>query len=328
MTDVIWRSADAQSSDTMHTVARMIADAVSAKKPIESVSPQRARAADEKSGNYFAPAARTLASVVDERLMSSSPSGEREIPVRIYTPIDSDEPLPGLVFFHGGGFVIGSINTHDLICQNIAAESSMIVISVDYRLAPEAKYPEPTDDALSAFRWAQANAERLGIDSHKVAVGGDSAGGNLAAVTCLRCRDLGEPLPAAQMLWYPVTDCLAETRSREAFGEGHFLTSSTLAWFLSLYLEDPTQAELPYVSPMRAPDLSGLPPTLMITAGYDVLRDEGYEYVNKLQQAGVNASHTCYNSMIHGFISFAGEIPDGMEAIKESARFLRREMCP
>jgi len=141
-----------------------------------------------------------------------------------------------------------------------------------------------------------------------------------------RCRDEGLQAPAAQLLWYPVTDCSNETQSRKDYGDGYFLTSSTMRWFLEQYLDDPSQATNPHVSPLRATDLSGLPPALVITAGYDVLRDEGYQYADKLQAAGVVASHTCYNGMIHGFISFSGGIPDGVEAIKESARFLQRTM--
>jgi len=188
MSDVIERTIAAKAADNVQTVAKMIADAVAVKKPLESFPPQKIREIEETSGNYFEPPARDLFSITDEvvpKIIAPKTAEVREsdIPVRIYTPKAKAEVSPALVYFHGGGFVIGSINTHDLVCQNLAAESGYIIISVGYSLAPEAKYPEPGNDAMMAFQWVQANAERLGIDVNNIAVGGDSAGGNLAAVS-------------------------------------------------------------------------------------------------------------------------------------------------
>ena len=315
-------SEDAISSNELQPMAKTIADFVAGKKPIEMLTLEKARLVDENPNELLSPKPRELKSIEDR--MIAGP--DCDIAIRIYQPHSDKSELPGLVFFHGGGFVIGSIKSHDLLVQNLAVEAECVVISVEYRLAPEAKFPAPLEDAMAAYLWVKDNCQGLGIDSDKIAVGGDSAGGNLATVICLRCRDEKLSLPASQLLLYPITDAFSETSSKKDYAAGFFLTSSAMDWFQGHYLDNPSQAKDPYVSPLRAKNLGNLPPTLVITAGFDPLRDEGFAYANRLSEAGVDVTHSCYTSMIHGFMSFAGGIPHGEEGIKESARFLERTL--
>ncbi|HVY13579.1 MAG TPA: alpha/beta hydrolase, partial [Rhodopila sp.] len=207
--------------------------------------------------------------------------------LRIYTPL-GEGPFPLIVYFHGSGFVVCSLDTHDLLCRNLCAGTGCVVVSVDYRLAPEHKFPAAVEDCLAATRWAQANASGLGADPGRVIVAGDSAGGNLATVTALRIRDEGGPRLLAQLLIYPVTDhWTSGAPSLEENAEGYGLGKAGMIWFWDHYLSDPSQATHPHVSPMRANDLGRLPPALILTAEYDPLRDEGEFYADKLRAAGV-----------------------------------------
>ena len=228
------------------------------------------------------------------------------IPVRLVIPARTSEQatrlLPVLIFFHGGGWVTGSIKTHDVLCREIAARSGLAVVSVDYRLAPEHPFPAAIDDAEAATLWISEYAEGLGLDPSRIAVGGDSAGGNLAAVVALRVRDkLRYPL-AFQLLIYPITDCDLNTPSYLENAEGYLLTRSSMAWYWDQYVPDLEKRVDPDVSPLRALDLSGLPPALVITAGFDPLRDEAESYAGKLRDAGVAVEHVPYPRMIHGFL--------------------------
>jgi len=199
-----------------------------------------------------------------------------------------------------------------------------VAVSVDYRLAPEQKFPAAVEDAHSATVWAATNAERLGIDAQRIAVGGDSAGGNLATVVGMRCRDAGGPALASQVLLYPVTDVSSfETGSYRELSEGYFLTRSAMKWFTAHYLASADLARHPEVSPLLAPDLSGLPPALVITAEFDPLRDEGEAYAHRLQQAGVPVTVSRYPGMIHGFALMRGKLAGGRQAIREAATFTR-----
>ena len=249
---------------------------------------------------------------VEERRLPS-PGGE--IPVRIYSPRGSGAPLPVLVYYHGGGWVLGSLDTVDLPCRRFAREADCIVVSVDYRLAPEHVFPAAVDDALAAFTWTVANAVALGGDPMRVAVGGDSAGGNLAAVVSILARDAGGPRPAAQMLVYPVTDLSCESRSYQLFADGFQLTRQGMRWFKDCYLDDPASACDPRVSPLLAPDLSDLPPALVLAAGFDPLRDEGRAYARRLEEAGVTVDYRCFDSLVHGFINMDGVIEAADEAM-------------
>jgi len=209
-------------------------------------------------------------------LVIPGPAGT--IPARHYRPVDGDD-APLLVFYHGGAMVLGDLDTHDDACRQICREGGLHVLAVDYRLAPEHKAPAGVDDAFAAFTWALDHAAELGADPGRVAVGGDSAGGNLAALVSLRARDEGVRLPAVQLLYYPVTDWGAQTRSRTLFGEGFFLTGGDMRFGVEKYIDGgPVDASDPRVSPLLADDLSGLPPALVLTAGFDPLRDEGRQY--------------------------------------------------
>jgi acetyl esterase len=210
-------------------------------------------------------------------------------------------PPPLLVFFHGGGWVIGDLDTHDDLCRFLAARAGVQVLSVEYRLAPEHPFPAPVEDAHAAYAWAAANAAELGADPARVAVGGDSAGGNLAAVVSMLARDAGGPAPALQLLLYPVTDAHARTASRRLFGEGYLLTQADMEFFETHYLPDESARDDPRASVLRAPDLSGLPPAYVVTAGFDPLRDEGEEYALRMRAAGVPVALRRHPGLVHSF---------------------------
>lgn len=226
------------------------------------------------------------------------------IPVRHYRPT-ADDPAPLLVFFHGGGFVIGGLDSHDELCRLICRDAGVHVVSVDYRLAPEHPAPAASDDSYAAYLWCVAHAAELGVDPARIAVGGDSAGGNLAAVVAQRALGDAAPLPALQLLIYPVTDFVSDTRSMVLFSDGYFLRKADMDWFRECYLgSSQLDASDPLVSPLLADDLSGLPPVLLLTGGFDPLRDEGTAYGEALAAAGVSVDHRRYGSLVHGFVNF------------------------
>lgn len=245
------------------------------------------------------------------------------VPVRVYTP-EGEGARPALVYFHGGGWVLCDLDTHDGVCRAIAHNSGAIVIAVDYRLAPENQYPVAVEDCFAAVRWVHASAAEIGVDPDRIAVGGDSAGGNLAAVMSLKARDEGGPPLALQVLVYPVTNLVAfDTASYSEFAEGYYLTRSEMEWFRQSYLARAEDAQHPYASPLVADDLSNLPPALVITAEFDVLRDEGEAYAKRLEDAGVKVTCTRYPGMIHPFFSMPGAIAQGRKAIEQVASALR-----
>ncbi|KUH98992.1 alpha/beta hydrolase [Mycobacterium sp. IS-3022] len=254
----------------------------------------------------------------------SIPGPAGPVRARHYRPIEGHGPL--LVFFHGGGQVIGSIDTHDDLCREICRRGGMHVLSVDYRLAPEHPAPAGTDDAYAAFRWAHDHAAELGVDPDRIAVGGDSAGGNQAALVAHRAR-AGGPLPAVQLLLYPVTDYSAETRSQTLFANGYFLTRDDLGWFRDRYLSGGIAADDPRVSPLLADDLSGLPPALVVTAGFDPLRDEGRQYAEAMRAAGVPVDHREFGSLVHGFANFFPFGGDSTTAVAEVISALRAHLA-
>lgn len=245
------------------------------------------------------------ADIVADMTELSIPGPAGAIPARLYRPTSPDPDGPLLVFYHGGGFVIGDLDTHDDLCRVICRDGGITVLSVDYRLAPEHKAPAAADDAYAAFRWASEHAAELGVAADRIAVGGDSAGGNLAAVVCQRARNAAAPLPALQLLIYPVVDVGSETRSKTLFADGYFLTARDIAWFMDLYLEGASVDRTdPDVSPLLADDLSGLPPALVLTGGFDPLRDEGNRYAEALRAAGVPVDLREERSLIHAFANF------------------------
>jgi acetyl esterase len=234
----------------------------------------------------------------------SIPGPAGTIAARHYRPPAGGQPAPLVVFLHGGGWVFGDLDSHDSACRLICRDAGVHVLAVDYRLAPEHPAPAAVDDAYAAYRWAREHAAELGADPRRVAVAGDSAGGNLTAVVCRLARDAGDPMPSLQWLIYPVTDQRGQARSRSLLGDGFLLTKHDMDWFTDSYLRDSGLDRTdPIVSPLLADDLSGLPPALVITAGFDPLRDEGEQYAVKLQEAGVTVDHRVMTSMIHAFLN-------------------------
>ena len=247
-----------------------------------------------------------------------------KVPVRIYTPLGGAARKPGLVFFHGGGFVLCSLDTHDATCRQLAQGADCIVVSVDYRLAPEAKFPAAPEDCYAATQWTALHARSLGIDAGRIAVAGDSAGGNLAAVVSLMCRDRGGHLPVHQLLIYPVTDFEFETESYRTNGEGYFLSKDMMRWFWHHYLESDADGAHPHASPLRAAHLAGLPPATVLTAEYDPLRDEGRAYAQRLAAAGVPTQYTNYDGVFHGFFGMTAQLPRARQAVDETCAALRK----
>jgi acetyl esterase len=236
----------------------------------------------------------------------SIPAPHGAIAARIYTPKTlrkTNGLAPCLIFYHGGGWVIGDLDSHDVVCRKLAHEGELIVISVDYRLAPEHKFPAAVDDAITAAKWIAANAQRLGIDAARLMVGGDSAGGNLAAVTALAARDGNGPKIAGQVLIYPATDFAMKTPSHSEPDTSILLTHSVIKWFCNHYLSGPADIDNWQASPARAKTLAGLPPAYVLTAGGDPLRDEGDEYAARLKEAGVAVTYRHFPGQFHGFFT-------------------------
>jgi len=251
-----------------------------------------------------------------------APGPQGPIPLRIYTPVASGSAaLPAIVYFHGGGFVVGDLDCYDGLCRALANESGCRVISVDYRLAPEHPFPAGVEDCFAAVTWIEANAPDLGVDPNRLAVAGDSAGGNLAAVTCLLAKAKGGPSIDFQLLIYPATR-IGSDPVKSSFSAGFFLDSSTIDWFRKHYVPAGTPPD-PRLSPLDAPDMTGLPPACVVTAGFDPLRDEGIAYAEKLKQAGVKVIQVDYPTMVHGFFSMPGLIPLASEAVRAAAHAVR-----
>ena len=245
------------------------------------------------------------------------------IPLRLYRS-SADAVLPVLVFFHGGGWVVGDIETHDTVCRHLANRAECAVVSVDYRLAPEHKFPAAVEDSFAATLWIADNAAALGVDPARLAVGGDSAGGNLAAAVSLIARDAGAPRICYQLLIYPATDAAMRHESIARFAEGYVLTRPTMRWFYEQYLRDPSDAADWRVSPLVAPDLARLPPALVLTAGYDPLCDEGDAYAARLTAAGVPVQHRRFPGQIHGFATNGKIIRAAESALDEAAAALKQ----
>ena len=257
---------------------------------------------------------------VTERTVQG-PGGDLKL--RVYRPLGQG-PFPLLVFFHGSGFVLCSLDTHDGMCRNLCAGAQCVVVSVDYRLAPEHKFPAGLNDCVFATSWVSEHAAELGGDAGRIIVGGDSAGGNLAAATALRIRDEGGPPLLGQLLIYPVTDYHTPgTPSYSENADGYGLTRDTMVWFWDHYLSDPAKAAEPYASPLRARDLSRLPAALVVTAEYDPLRDEGEYYTAKLRAAGTAATTSRWDGMNHGFFFWVGRVDKAGAAMAESCAWLR-----
>ena len=299
-------------------------------KPIHELAVDEARAMVSGASAQLAAPAADVARVDNRRI--PVPGGD--IGIRIYTPRTSGGPLPIVLQFHGGGWVAGDLETHDSIARHYAAHAGAIVISVDYRRPPEHRFPIAAEDSYAAVEWAAAHADELGGDASRVAVAGDSAGGNLATVACQLAKQRGGPRIVYQALVYPTVDVRDPVitplyDSRAEFGGGeYFMSTDDMLWFRGLYLTDPSrEAQDPRASPMAATDLSGLPPALIVTAGCDPLRDEGKAYADRLTASGVDVEYRCFDGAIHACMSFAAAIPQGLEALSFVASRLKNQLA-
>jgi acetyl esterase len=289
--------------------------------PYESVSPAEAREFYLQARFASNPEPPELKSI--EPLVIPSPAGP--IPARIYTPVrlrKANDLAPCLVFFHGGGWVIGNLDSHDVVCRKLADEGQLIVISVDYRLAPEHKFPAAVDDAVAATRWIAGQAKRLGIDASRLMVGGDSAGGNLAAVVAISARDGDGPAIAGQVLIYPAVDFAMKHPSHREPETSVLLTHSVIKWFCGHYLNHAADGDDWRASPARATTLAGLPPAYVLTAGADPLRDEGDEYAERLKHAGVAVTYRHFPGQFHGFFTMGKLLPQANVAASDIGAWL------
>jgi acetyl esterase/lipase len=304
------------AQDKLHPRARAIVDQMAALPQLPRLTPVEARgrpvpleAAPEAVGSVTA---RTI----------PGPGGP--MAVRIYRP--KDALRAALVYFHGGGWVLGSLESGDASCRALANRSRCVVVSIDYRLAPETKFPGAVDDAYAAVRWVTDDAADLRIDPTRIAVGGASAGGNLAAAAALVARERGGPKIAFQLLTVPVTELSSKAGSHREFAEGYGLSAADMTWFGMHYVRTPADADDPRASVLRA-DLQGLPPAFVITAECDPLRDDGEAYADRLRELGIRASYKRYPGMFHGFMSFSAVLPEAEEAFADAGTALREALA-
>lgn len=280
---------------------------------LHRLAPDKARQHYERDGLLVDLPATPLAEQRDFEI--PGPAGP--LRARVYRPHAEAASLPLLVWFHGGGFVIGGLETHAKACACLASRTGCVVVAVDYRKSPEHKFPCPSDDVLASFSWLRAHADQLGGDPERVAIGGDSAGANLCAGLCHRLRDADQPQPILQVLLYPMTQSSAPFPSRTHFSEGALLTTTMIEWFHDHYLRGPEDATDPLVSPLLSDRFDALAPALIRTAGFDPLRDEGHAYAQALREAGVSVDYRCHERLIHGFLTMGGASPANREAIFE-----------
>jgi acetyl esterase len=287
--------------------------------PVQTLSPEQARESRNPMMITNGGPPETVAHVED-RIIPGPAGG---LPVRIYTP-EGNAPFPILVYYHGGGWVIGNIDTHNGICAALANRADCIVVSVDYRLAPEHRFPAAADDAYGAVRYIADHAREFGGKSEKIAVGGDSAGGNLATVACLMAKDRKAPDINFQLLVYPVTDLSnTKTESYRNHADGYNLTRDGMIYFRNHYLAEESDRHHPYASPLLAPDLTGLPPAFVIAAEFDVLLDEGKAYADRLKASGNMVAYVLYDDMIHAFFNMSACVDRACEAIDQAGGALK-----
>ncbi len=274
----------------------------------------------------------TLVQVLDEPAPDlarkqdiSVPGPAGDIPARLYAPTAGGAPLPALAYFHGGGWVQGDLETHDGLCARLALWSGAMVVAFDYRLAPEHKFPAAVEDCCAAYSWLRENGAEIGADPARVAVGGDSAGGNLSVVVSQQAAGLGLAPPSFQILIYPATDMTMSSASHAELADGAIIPRDRIDWYLQQYFEDGADRRDPRASPLNAADLAGQPPALIISGGFDPLRDEARAYADRLTEAGVDVVHHEYPGQIHAFVSLTKAIPQGAAATREMADYMRRQ---
>jgi acetyl esterase len=311
----------------LHPQARFLLDLMVERgvPPTHTLSPAEARSFYRDRRAVTQPEPPPIAELRD--VQAQGPHGP--IPLRLYHPQPAAErkaPPSVLVYFHGGGWVIGDLDTHDTLCRQLATGAGCAVVAVDYRMGPEHRFPAAVDDCLFAARWVRDHAAELGVDASRLAVGGDSAGGNLAAVVAIAARDAGDLPIRFQLLIYPATDQRRGWPSHTSNGQGYMLTAETMTYFHDHYIADPAQDLDWRASPLLHADLSRLPPALVLTAGYDPLRDEALQYSHKLTLAGNRATHINFERQIHGFITMGKVIDEANTAVAICAAELRRAL--
>ncbi len=294
--------------------------------PFETLTPDEARQAYMASRRVLQPPPEDVAETRD----LTAPGPASDIPLRVYRPLGAapDDKLPALIYYHGGGWLLGDLDSHDVVCRRFANLARCCVVSVDYRMAPEHKFPAAVDDSIAATRWAIAQAGALGIDPARVAVGGDSAGGNLAAVMALLARDGELPPLIYQLLIYPATDMMMTTVSSQSITDGVPLTSKTMRWFIDHYMRDKADERDWRASPLRAADLSGVAQALVLTCACDPLCDEGIAYARRLEREGVRVTLLHFSDQIHGFMSMSRIIRAGDLAMDMMGAALKKALWP
>ena len=312
----------------LHPQTRALLDFIEQRgiPPTHTLSVAEARAFYRDRRSVTQPAPPEVALVRD--LQASGPHGA--IPLRLYRPLGSQAAtvLAVLVYYHGGGWVVGDLDTHDTLCRELANLAGCAVVAVDYRMGPEHRFPAAVDDCIAATHWVRDHAAELHLDATRLAVGGDSAGGNLAAVVSIAARDSGDLPIAFQLLIYPATDAHRRSPSHTENGQGYLLTSDTMDYFSGHYVADRALYDDWRVSPLLHPDLSSLPAALVLTAGFDPLRDEGEAYAERLTAAGNRASYVCFDRQIHGFITMGKVLDEANTAVALCAAELRRAFKP
>jgi acetyl esterase/lipase len=308
-----------QGGRTLDPRLQFLANAGRSAPPLASLTPEAARVATAQG--LAAACGRRESGVSVEALSIDGPAGP--IPLRAYRPPRLDPDAPLMVFAHFGGGVIGDLETCDAFCSILAKAAQCAVVSVDYRLAPEHRFPAGLEDVLAAYRWARDNTARFGAPAGKVAIGGDSMGGAFAAVVAQEMKRHGEPQPALQLLIYPAVDVASETQSMTTYADAYPLSRAAMDWFMGHYLGAEADPADPRASPIRSDDLSGLAPALVVTAGFDPLVDQGEAYAKRLRDAGVPVIYRCYDGLAHAFTAFTGVVPAADIACREIAGLLR-----
>ena len=294
--------------------------------PVNTLTPVQARESYRSRRAFTQPDAPEVYQVADQVIQSNGVN----VPVRVYHPhtAQTQKSLPALVYIHGGGWTIGDLDTHDVLCRSLCLQAGVVVVSVDYRMGPEHKFPAAYDDTVAAFNWTVANASALGVDAKHIAIGGDSAGGNLSAAACIGLRDQKglSVQPAFQLLIYPATIMWQDTPSYHANGQGYMLTKDSIAYYTDNYLRNRDDAKDWRASPQWANTHAGLPPAFVMTAGFDPLRDEGLMYADALSKAGVSCQYICFERQIHGFITMGRVMQEANTAVSLCAQVLKASL--